>query len=468
MIGRAERHYVSIDGGAGAHLLGELRHANPDLIEVSSPRHADLMILVEPVSSALAPFVAEVYRALPRPRDAVAVRRSGAPHGTVAQLDSVLPAVRRVADGTPFAVVAAALGGQSAAPRDDLHAPNIDPFTVRLPSKNEREIATELVVVTLGPIQSFTAGPLRLVLVCDGEQVMSARVDAGYARRDIASAMRQSSWADAARLAAELDPLAPLAGRLAFVAAVEQIQGRPASPSVQAARDVVLGLERAQNHLSWLERFAAVLAHDALADEAIRLGSRLREVVSDSTDPSHQSISPSAGAASRHILVASVRALASETTALRSRLAGDRLLASRTRRTGVIDGSRDAAGVTGPVRRASIDGEGDVRSRLLVRLDDVVADLQLAVDLSARMDRAAEPLDRRVPAGEATAMVRGPRGEIQVRVSSSGGDSPSLVEWTRPSAIVLTIIPELLAGQRLADAEVIVASLDIATAEADG
>jgi NADH:ubiquinone oxidoreductase subunit D len=37
-----------------------------------------------------------------------------------------------------------------------------------------------------------------------------------------------------------------------------------------------------------------------------------------------------------------------------------------------------------------------------------------------------------------------------------------------PSAALLGLIPELLAGQKLADAEMIVASLDLAMAEADG
>ena len=455
MIGRTERHYVSIDGGAGARLLGELRHANPGLIEVASPRHANLMIVVEPINSVLAPLVAEVYRSLPRPRDALAVTRSGPQDRTVSQLDHVLPGIRRVADAAPFAVVAAAFGGPPATPPDEVRAPAIEPFTERLLSKDEREVATELVVVTLGPMQSLTAGPLRLVLVCDGEQVISARVDSGYAARNIAATMRRLSWANAARSAADLDPLAPIAGRLAFVAAVEQIQRRQPSQSVQAARDAALALERAQNHLSWLERFATVLAHDSLADEAIRLGSRLQELVSQSTHPSH-------------VLISAVRALANETAALRVRVAGDRFLASRTRRIGVIDRARAAAAaVTGPVYRASVDGDGDVRSRLLIRLDDSVADLQSVVDV-IRHAGSAESEVWRVPAGEATATVRGPRGAIRVHVSSTGGDSPSLIEWSRPSATVLTIIPELLSGQKLADAEVIVASLDVATAEADG
>ena len=41
------------------------------------------------------------------------------------------------------------------------------------------------------------------------------------------------------------------------------------------------------------------------------------------------------------------------------------------------------------------------------------------------------------------------------------------VEWLRPSAALLPLLPEMLAGETLADAEALVASLDLAMAEAD-
>ena len=106
-------------------------------------------------------------------------------------------------------------------------------------------------------------------------KVISTRVDAGYAARGVAGAMRRLSWAEAARLAADLDPLVPAGGRLAFVSAVERLPRRGPSLTVEAMRDVALALDRAQKHLSWLVRGAAVLAYDDLAAHAARLGSTL-------------------------------------------------------------------------------------------------------------------------------------------------------------------------------------------------
>ncbi len=72
------------------------------------------------------------------------------------------------------------------------------------------------------------------------------------------------------------------------------------------------------------------------------------------------------------------------------------------------------------------------------------------------------------PTGEAHATVEGPRGTIGIHIASSGGEKPVNVQWQRPSAMLLPLLPEILGGQLLADAEVIVASLGLAMAEADG
>jgi NADH:ubiquinone oxidoreductase subunit D len=63
--------------------------------------------------------------------------------------------------------------------------------------------------------------------------------------------------------------------------------------------------------------------------------------------------------------------------------------------------------------------------------------------------------------------VAGSRGDIGLFIESDGERLRQVV-WQRPSAALLSLLPELLAGQKLADAEVILASLDLAMAEADG
>ena len=76
-----------------------------------------------------------------------------------------------------------------------------------------------------------------------------------------------------------------------------------------------------------------------------------------------------------------------------------------------------------------------------------------------------------IPGGEITTSVIGPRGGIEVHLVHQGTqehDGPTQVEWHGPSASLVALLPDLLIGQKLADAEVILASLDIVMAEVDG
>jgi NADH:ubiquinone oxidoreductase subunit D len=68
-------------------------------------------------------------------------------------------------------------------------------------------------------------------------------------------------------------------------------------------------------------------------------------------------------------------------------------------------------------------------------------------------------------------MALGPRGVLGLHLVHQymkNSDGPTHIEWQSPSAPLVALLSELLAGQKLADAEVIVASLDLVMAEADG
>ncbi|MEX0805806.1 MAG: hypothetical protein WD688_21185 [Candidatus Binatia bacterium] len=162
---------------------------------------------------------------------------------------------------------------------DDAPAePKLGAKAISLPEKQDREIATEFIVLSLGPLQAFIAGPLRLLLVCDGEQVVSVQIEAGYASRNIAYAMTQAPASEGALLASLLDPLAPVAGRVAYISVLEQLQRFEPDPIVVQQREAALALERAQNHLCWLVRFATVVANDRVTFAASNLYDELNEM----------------------------------------------------------------------------------------------------------------------------------------------------------------------------------------------
>lgn len=466
-FGQRHRRYFAVDGGSGGHLLSALAGHDTALQPVAAPRHADLLIVVGPINPKLIPAVREMARALPRPAYALLVHTLPP---TEAEAAEFLPGARHVAPDLEQILAAARASGDTPG-LDNVDLPIAETPPIPLPSKRQRELATELAVLSLGPIQAFTAGPLRLLLVCDGEQIGSAQVEAGYAERGIAQMMAQADWREAADVAAHLDPLAPIAGRLAFVSAIEQLQGARLPTDMALQREAALGLERAQNHLWWLARFTRLIAHDPLAVRAYALARALASLIARLwPQPTAAWIAPqgSAPTADAHA-GPELRRLTDELVTLTRRVERDRLLALRTRGIGVLPRERlQAGGVTGPVLAASGGGVSDVQARLLRRLIAAAADLRQAADTAFGQSRAQQLPRWEAPAGEACVTVDGPRGQIGLRLVSQGADRPAQVEWNRPSAALLQLVPAMLAGEKLADAEVTLASLDLAMAEADG
>lgn len=418
--------YFPIDGGGGAHLFSEL-----DLLGLPraySPRHATAVIVAAPVSDRFAAAVLQVIRAVPKPHRVIVA----ADDREAMRLPEVLSSARRV-NASAQDVIAALKEVPAELAYD---APSVEPVFVQTTPKAEREIATELAVISLGPMQPFSAGPLQLLLVCDGEQIDSVRVERGWAARGLEASFLSSSWQECMSLAEAIDPLAPAAGRIVFETALDLLRDRIPSEELGRRRAAELARERAMNHLWWTSRFLRLLGLDSLATRAGRIA-----------------------------LLTRGSAAASAAADLRDVLARDRMIRLRTRGVGVLtEADVLEGGLSGPVAAAARRGSSDAHDRLLERITAAVVDLQQSDVDGNRATDAAESTSH----GEVSAGVEGPRGTLTLRLRSEGGSTPAAVEWTRPSACLIGVLPKLLERTKLADAEVTIASLDISAAEADG
>ena len=479
-------HYVGVDGGSGANLLADLAGRDPYLQQVSSPRQADLLIIVEPISQKLVPAVVMMATALAHPARVLLIDEPQKglptlPDAHVAQLDDIFPTAQRVPSLSIEQIVNVIFDAKSQSEIRITDTSDPEETTLQLPAKQEQEMATELAVLSLGPLQTFTAGPLRLFLICDGEQVFSVQMETEYANRGISSAMTQADWQQGLLLARLFDPLAPLASQLAYVDALELLQGWQPTADVHAFRALALALERAQNTLWWLVRFARLLADSILAERASRIVRQLTELCSQLWQRLPETwILPQydmPGIVGNKNVSVQLQQLAQSTETLRQYVERNRGFALRTRGIGILTTTQlKQYGIErGPVYKASEHGRGDVQSRLVTRLQEAVDDLQFAskvvTDVLAQPSSTVHEAYWDIPEGESTGGVIGPRGSIEVHLvhqAIQGHDGPTQVEWHGPSAPLVALLLELLAGQKLADAEVILASLDIVMAEVDG
>jgi NADH:ubiquinone oxidoreductase subunit D len=276
-----------------------------------------------------------------------------------------------------------------------------------------------------------------VLAACDGEQILGVDVRAGLARRDFDEHLRATSWREMVGYAAGFDPDAPSIGAVAVARALDALTGREPSAAVIARREALVALDRARSALRWSARLFEVIG-------AERWCMRVRGLLS------HER--PSSDAVRR--LARSVQA--------------DRALRLRTRVALPSLHTLRSAGVTGPLVAAAEAG-GDVSALLSLRLTAASSDLESALGLTRGDGLAADSQgDGRSPSGTARVVVPGPRGSVALTLAGDGGPTPTGLSWARPSRPLLSLIPIALAGQKLGDAETILAALDPSPAEADG
>ena len=71
------------------------------------------------------------------------------------------------------------------------------------------------------------------------------------------------------------------------------------------------------------------------------------------------------------------------------------------------------------------------------------------------------------PVGEVYRGIEGPRGELGFYIVSDGGPAPYRFHVRAPSLINLTALPKMTIGSTIADAVVILGSVDIVVGEVD-
>ena len=481
---RGTHSYFAIDGGAGANLLADLAGRDPSFQSVASPRHAGVLLIVGPVSNKLVPSLVAIAKSLPHPARVLLLDTSHTELHTFSDIDranlaTIFPEARSVSSLDQLLSVAFDTNLDTHATIHIAH--NVDnvqePKTIQMPQKSEQEMATELAVLSLGPVQPFTAGPLRLFLICDGEQVLSVQVEAGYAHRGIDEAMHHTTWQQALILARHFEPLAPLAGQLAYVRAIEQLQGWQPSEVMTMYREGAIALERVHNALWWGVRMARILADESMLSRAYTLARRVSGLSAHIWQRSPMEwIMPQCEGNVLAEKVSLPQKVLSEMEKLLASVTRNRLLALRTRGIGVLDATwlRQADVTSGFVLDASEPGvpgnKGDIQSRLMTRLQAAQHDMQTITALLATPQQRIETHEANwtVLPGESHATVHGPRGDIGLHLVSDGGDTPVHVIWQHPSAALLSLLPEMLEGQKLTDAELILASLDLSMAEVDG
>jgi len=386
--------------------------------------------------------------------------------------------------------------------REGMHQPVAVPCGLRCIPRGVDELATEHLVLNMGPQHPSTHGVLHVLVELDGEEVIAAEASLGYLHRGIEKLAESRRYHQVATLLDRADYISGLHTETAFALAVERLAGIEVPRKASYLRTLMMELNRYASHLVWLGTFGL----DAGAMAPFLYIMRDREMLLDIIEavtgsrmmfnysrPGGVVADLPAGTEGKiREWLAHADGWLDENDAL---LGGNEIFRLRMKGTGVIDRTTALAfGMTGGCLRASgvdydvrrdvpycvypeldfevpLGSTGDNWDRYVVRVGEMRQCLRLIRQLldgmpegdhGSKMSRMLKP-----PAGEAYAAVESPRGELGIHLVSDGGLTPYRMRLRSPAYFNLAVVDEALAGGLLADAIVTLGSLDIVLGEID-
>ncbi|MEW9671185.1 NADH-quinone oxidoreductase subunit D [Ammoniphilus sp. 3BR4] len=364
-------------------------------------------------------------------------------------------------------------------------------------------LRTEEMTLNVGPQHPSTHGVLRLLVTLDGETIKKVDPVVGYLHRGTEKLAEDLNYTQIIPYTDRMDYLAAMTNNYNLVHCVETAMGLEIPERAEYLRVLVMELQRIASHLVWFgtylldigamspflyafrDREAILglfneLCGARLTYNYMRVGGLKWDVppgwldkVKDfvpyfkkELEGYHQLVS------GNEIFLRRVRGVGSYTTdqAINYGLSGVNL-----RCTGVKwDLRRDEP--YSIYDRFEFDvptaTEGDCYARYLLRMEEMKQSIRIVEQAVAQFPSEGEIMAKvprviRPPAGECFTRIEAPRGEIGTYILSEGKDKPYRLKFRRPSFVNLSILPEILVGENMANMIAVLGSIDIVLGEVD-
>jgi NADH-quinone oxidoreductase subunit D len=368
----------------------------------------------------------------------------------------------------------------------------------------EGSTETQTLEVSMGPHHPSTHGVFRMDVVLDGEQVRRLKPVFGYLHRNHEQLAEKMNWLGSIPFTDRLDYFCSMTNNWAYCLAVEQITGIRVPERAEYIRVIMAELTRLQNHSC----FAGFLLSDTGAwGTPLLYAFREREKILDLFESISGSrmmcnymrfggvrvdVDDAWLAAARKVVEHYPRFI----DELETLITGNEIFLARTQKIGILPRELAVnASITGPMLRASgvdydirkVDGYsiynrlgfrvplgevGDVYDRYYVRILEMRESVKILEQAlrdipDGPFDAGVKMRNFKVPAGDGYGRIEAPKGELGFYLVSDGGTRPYRYHVRAPSFINLTILEDMCLGHKVADAAVILGSVDIVLGEVD-
>jgi NADH-quinone oxidoreductase subunit D len=363
----------------------------------------------------------------------------------------------------------------------------------------------DLLEVSMGPHHPSTHGVFRMMVTLDGETIVKLKPVFGYLHRNHEKIGENSTYLGSMPYTDRLDYLNSMTNNWAYALAVEKLAGQAVPERAEYLRIILAELTRLLNHIC----LAGFLLQDTGATGTpLMYAFREREKILDLFEALSGSrmmcnyqrfggcrvdASPEWLAATQKLVDGFGRFL----DEYEQLVTGNEILMARTQGVGKLSSDLAiSAGITGPMLRATgvdydlrkvdaygfysrfdfripLGDHGDTYDRYMIRVLEMRESIKILqqalreLPTGPIMDPKAKLRGFRPKPGEAYGRIEGPKGEIGFYLISDGSPNPYRYRVRPPSFVNLTVLEDMCLGQTIADAVIILGSVDIVLGEVD-
>lgn len=369
---------------------------------------------------------------------------------------------------------------------------------------------TETLQINIGPQHPSTHGVFRMSVELDGENVVSLKPVMGYLHRNHEQIAENMSYAGSMPYTDRLDYFNSMSNNFGYALTVEKLAKVDVPDRANYIRVIMAELTRLVNHVSVI----GFLLNDLGAFftpvlYAFREREKILDIFEEVSGARMMCNYFRFGGVKydlpQHVLDRIrdvVQRFPQFLDEFETLLTRNEILCMRCQNVGVLPPDLAVnASITGPMLRASgvnydvrkidkysiydrfdfkipLGAKGDVYDRYYVRILEMRESLKI---LKQALDQipAGEIMNKKMapflksprnfkpPVGEAYGRVEAPKGELGFYVVSDGTPQPWRYHVRAPSLINLTILEDLCIGHKIADAIIILGSVDIVLGEVD-
>ncbi len=371
-----------------------------------------------------------------------------------------------------------------------------------LNSSDKTFLATNELILNMGPQHPSTHGVLRVILKLDGEKVLGTECVIGYLHRGVEKIAEHRTYTMFNPYVDRMDYVAAISNGLGYCETVEKLLNMEAPSRAQYIRVILAELNRMASHMLWLGTHALDIGAITplfytfrdreeilkifekycgarLTTHAFRIGGCLYETYDGFEED----------------VIKFCNFVDPKIGEYETLLTTNRIWVQRTRGVGYLS-PEDCInlGVTGPVLRASgvkwdlrkaqpysgyekfefdipVGVNGDTYDRYLVRIEEMRQSIRIVRQAVGGLPTGPVmgkvPKVLKPPPGEIYHSIESPKGELGFFIVSDGSTQPYRIRVRPPSFVNLQALDTMVRGALVADVVAVIGTIDIVLGEVD-